>query len=271
LGNNLSIEVIAYSAIDAVCVITNYTIKSDEMVTGPATTNFFDFQLNTNEAVELYDLDKTPARARKYSISFKIAPDAPTYTDLGDIRALSLVSLPGILAAKVTPALPVFTPVDIISITARKRVYRLVPLTVTPPADPGGGPPPAPVVGWDIADLRAQVNATDPWVEMLPRSGPAAGPDLPGGGAGPSIPNANPFDYFDLDPGKDADVLTPFAETRLTGGDGIPDNPDREITGPFRSLVHVNYGEAYNGKLTEVNIVYEWNGLDSRQGAWKNY
>lgn len=262
LGNNLSVQVIEYSASDAVCIITNHNIKADEMLTGPASMDVFDMQLSTNEAVELYDLQQLPAKARKYSISFKIAPDAPAYTELGDVRALSLVSLPGILAVKVTPGVPVFAPGDVLSITPRKRVYRLVSKTVTPTDPPGS----LPVTGWDIDDLRTQVNANDPWVEMMPRSG--ATDD---GMGGPSIPNPNPADYQDLDPGKDDQFLVPFTEKRLTGGDGIPDNPDRESTGPYRSLVHVNYGEAYNGKLTEVNIVYEWNGKSAREGAWKNY
>lgn len=262
LGNNLSVEVIAYDAVDAVCVITNYTVKPDEMVTGPASVQFFDAQVNTNEAVELYNLHLTPAQARKYSISFKIAPALPTYEDLGAISSLSLVSLPGILVAKVTPAAPFFAPADVVSITPRKRVYRLMPKTYAP-TDTGGGPPPDPIIGWDIDDLRAQVNVSDPWVEMLPRSSVAS----PGGG--PLIPNPDPADYQDR--GADSEVLTPFEEARLVGGDGIPANPDQEHTGPFRSLVHVNYGEAYNGRLTEVNIVYEWNGKDAKEGAWLRY
>lgn len=268
LGNNLSVQVIEYSASDAVCIIANHNVKADEMVTGPASIEVFDMQLSPNEAVELYQLDELPddpARAQKYSISFKIAPDAPVYTDLGEVPALSLVSLPGILAVKVTPGVPVFSPGDVVSITPRKRVYRLASKTVTPPDD-GSGTPPVSATGWDIDALRTQVNASDPWVEMMPRSGPTDD-----GLGGPPIPNPNPVDYQDLEPGKDTTFLTPFAEKRLAGGDGIPDNPDRESTGPYRALVHVNYGEAYNGKLTEVNIVYEWNGKSAREGAWQNY
>ncbi len=262
LGNNLSVQVIEYSTSDAVCVITNHNIKADELVTGPATIDVFDLQLNTNEAVELYNLHSAPARARKYSISFKIAPDAPVYTDLGEVRTLSLVSLPGILAVKVTPAASVFTPTDVVSITPRKRVYRLVRKTVTV-TDPMGS---STASGWDIDNLRAQVNANDPWVEMMPRSGPVSD-----GMGGPPLPNDNPADHQDVQPGVDDVFLSEFPETRLAGGDGIPDNPDRENTGPHRSLVHVNYGEAYNGRLTEVNIVYEWNGKSAREGAWQNY
>ena len=258
LGNRLTVAVIEYpDTSEAVCVITNYAMKADELVTGPASVEFFDFQLKTHEAIDLYSLDTMPAAARKYSISFKIAPPPPVYTELGSVRTLSLVSLPGMLAATVTPDAPSFTPSDVVTITPRKRVYHLVAKTYVDPVDF------TVYQGWDIDLLRTQVNADNPWVEMLPRSG---GID---DGMGNITPNPNPPDH--QDPGLDAPVLSAFAETSLGGGDGVPSNPDREITGPSRSIVHVNYGEAQNGLLNEVNTVYEWNGRNSVEGSWVGY
>lgn len=259
-GNLFSVEVIEYTdTSEAVCVISNYGIKVDEMITGPATMDVYDIQFNTNEKVTIDQLDQPTQRARKYSISFKIAPPPDVPQELGQIRAGSLISLPGVLAAKLTPTSPVYTPSDVITIARRHRVYRLEAIA---PIDPVSG---LPVPGWDIENLRTQVNADNPWVEMLPRSG-----NMPGLNPGDlSIPNPNPSDVQDK--GIDALVLTPFAEVRMSGGDGLPDNPDREVDGPFRSLVHVNYGEAHNGALHEINIVYEWNGSSSREGAWVAY
>jgi len=258
-SNLIAVEVIEYDATDAVCVVTNYGLVTAEVVTGPVTTEIFDIHLASLKKIVIDQLDQPAARAREYSISFKIAPPAPVFTELGSFSLAKLFSAPGKLAAKFTPATPVFTPADVITVTPRKRVYRLVSKTVTPTDPPG---PPA--SGWDIADLRAQVNASDPWIEMLERSG-----DAPGEGGLPPVPNPSPADVQDH--GVDDAFLTPFAEARLGGGDGLPDSPDREATGPMRSLVHVNYGEAYNGSLTGVNVVYEWIGNSSNEGSWKSY
>ncbi len=83
------------------------------------------------------------------------------------------------------------------------------------------------------------------------------------------MPNPNPADV--QDEGSDADGLAPFAQSFLTGGDGLPDSPNNEVTGPFRSIIHLNYGERHNGSLAELNVVYEWAGEDASTGSWVAY
>jgi len=264
LGNALSVQVIEYAdTAEAVCVITNYSIKSDEMTTGPVTVEFFDMQLKSNERIEIDRLDTIP-RARNYSISFKIAPAVETFVELGTWTPSRLFAPPGKLAALITPTAPVFTPADKITMTPRKRVYRLVAKTATPLPDPVTGVAGPAVTGWDIDDLRAQVNASDPWVEMIERTpgtvDPAGGPPVVLG------PLNDAQDRL-----QDALVLTPFAEKLLSGGDGLPNTPIGESTGPSRSIVHVNYGEAYDGTLDELNVVYEWAGNSALEGSWVSY
>jgi hypothetical protein len=66
-------------------------------------------------------------------------------------------------------------------------------------------------------------------------------------------------------------VLTVFTVKNLENGDGLPDNPNREKTGPSRSLCFVNYGEKPDGSLGEHNTVYEWVGDSASAGSWKSY
>jgi len=266
-GNLLSVEVIEYvapsaQAGEAVCVVTNYNVTS-ETVTGSVTSEILDIQLNTNEKIVIDQLDQPLARARGYSISFKIAPAPQTVTELGQFSLSKLFSVPGMLVAKFTPATPVFTPADEIVITPVKRVYQLVKILVTPKTPAGSLVAPPPYYGWDIADLRTKINETNPWIQMLTRSGPI------NNGTGPSTVNPNIVDVNDN--GQDAPALTPFAEVRLAGGDGLPATPGREATGPTRSLIFVNYGEKYDGSLGEINKIYEWAGNSAQEGTWKSY
>jgi len=242
---------------DGVCVVTNYVVNAAEMVSGPAKATIIDNRLTATDKLVIDQLDTTP-RARRYGISLKIAPDADVVTELGPFSFSRPFVVPGSLAAKLTPTTSVFTPADEVVIVPRTQVYRLATTTVTDPQTM------IPTTGWDIENLRTQVNASDPWIEMLPRSG-----DTDDGMGGPPIPNPNPADVQDH--GVDTDFLTPFAETFLSGGDGLPDAPTREHTGPTRSLVHVNYGEKPNGSLAEVNVVYEWRGETETEGAWVAY
>ena len=260
--NKITVAVIEYAAPtagtpDGVCVVTNYNIERAENVVGDATPTVLRMSMKADEYVELYQLNTTP-RARKYSISLKIAPDAPVVTDLGPFSFSTLFHTPSLLSVKLTPDVPVYAPSDTIVIKPRYRVYRLETITVTDPDTS------LQTTGWDIAKLRAAINASDPWIEMKERSGPTDD-----GMGGPPIPNPNPVDVQDT--GTDAPFLTAFAETALSGGDGLPDSPNNEVTGPTRSIVHVNYGEAPNGELKEVNIVYEWVGDSALDGTWKNY
>lgn len=268
--NNLSVEVIEFETpdgsgfdatpnpnADAVCVVTNYNLSYDENVTGPATPVLLSMKLKSNEYVKIDQLDQPQSRAQKYSISFKIAPDADIITQLGTFSFSKLFHTPSLLSTKLTPEQSVFTPTDAIIIKPRYQVYRLVAIGVESTDTPGTW-----TYGWDIADLRAKINSTDPWIEMVERP---AGDSGEGGGP----PATNPNDVQDT--GTDAVFLSPFTETFLSGGDGLPDSPNNERTGPSRSLVHVNYGEAQNGELREVNIVYEWAGDSLAEGSWKQY
>jgi len=151
-------------------------------------------------------------------------------------------------------------------VRSRRRIYRLSLIDNVPGTSPEG-PPPVPVQVWDIVGLRAQVNASNPWVEMLERSGPTPGV-LP---TDPPVENPNPADVQDLGVDDLVAGLIPFALTNLSDGDGMPISPNAEDTGPTRSLLHVNYGEAKNGELKEINTVYEWAGESSSAGSWMKY
>lgn len=260
-ANNLSIEVIEHTpptdpSPDGVCIVTNHNLSIEESVTGPATATMLRLSLRHGQTVRIEDLDTQP-RARVYSISIKIAPDAPVITDLGPFTFSTLFHTAGLLSVRLTPDTSLFTPDAAIVITPRTRLYRLETTTTT---DPDTG---LQVTGWDIARLRAAINAGDPWVEMLERSGPVDD------GSGVFTPVPNPPDV--QDDGRDAPFLTPFGQAWLSGGDGLPASPTNEATGPTRALVHVNYGEAPNGEAQEVNVVYQWVGSSALDGSWQPY
>jgi len=254
--NLLAVQVIDA---DAACVITNYDGSVSEQLTGPATAQLLRVGLPPSDYIEIDQLHTPAPRARRYSISFKIAPPPPTLKATLSFSFSRVLSIPGQLSAKLTPGKAVFTASDKIVIKPRYRVYRLAPFTAPP--DPVTGLPG--VSGWGIADLRAQVNASDPWVEMLERA--FTGDPL----GGPPVPNPNPPDVQDV--GADGPVLTPFPETFLTGGDGLPLIPGSEKTGPTRAIIHLNYSEAQNGALNETNVIYEWAGVTALDGRWALY
>lgn len=257
--NLLSVEVIQYAAPtdptpDGVCVVTNYVNLASENLEGPAGATLLKVNLPFSEYVEIDQLHTPTPRARHYSISAQIGA---TPVQIGDDLPFSfsrVFSIPSKLSVKLTPAAPVFTPLDKIIIKPRFRIHRLETEETAP------DPPLTPETVWSISKLRIKVNAEDPWIEMLPRSGPSGDPPMP---------NPSPSDV--QDDGVDADRLALFAQTFLAGGDGLPDSPNNEVTGPTRSLVHVNYGEAYNGVLDEVNVVYEWVGDSATSGSWAAY
>lgn len=261
--NLLSVAVIEYTqptvaTPDGVCVVMNHLNLTAENLTGPATASQLRVSLPFTEYVEIDQLDTPTPRARHFSISAQIGA---TPGQIGDDIPFSfsrVLHIPSKLSVKLTPNAAVFTATDRIVIKPRFVVHRLEAVTVTDPATDTS------VTGWHIDKLRTQVNANNPWVEMLPRSGPTDD-----GMGGPPVPNPNPADVQDT--GLDAAVLTPFGQTFLAGGNGLPDSPNNEVTGPTRSIVHVNYGEAPNGVLKEVNIVYEWVGDTAQSGTWRSY
>jgi hypothetical protein len=274
-ANLISVQVLEYPATDTrpktgFCVVTNYGQAVDEMVTGPVKADIFDMQLKSLDVIEVTDLHTSSARAN-YSISSKIAPAFAQAVQIACTWKNSLLVVPGYVAVKLTPGASGFAQTDVVTITPRIKVYELVAKTVTPDGGsgsagiPGYIPPTTGGTGWDIDQLRANVNANDPWIEMMERT-PQSTSD---GGAGPAPPRAALNDVQDT--GSDAEFLSPFVEARLHGGDGLPDDPGREITGPSRSLVLIAYGEDYHGKLTAINTMYEWAGESAREGGWKPY
>lgn len=168
----------------------------------------------------------------------------PPPTSIDGFRLSKLFRAPKIslkTARIVTPIPPSTT----IFVTPRVRIYPL--LAVSKTAEPTELGPGATTVGWSIEALRTQINANDPWIEMPERG----------------------FDQQDTD--VDADFLLPFDRRFFAGGDGLPANPNAETTGPFRSIVHVNYGEQPDGSLGELNTIYEWVGDTSLVGKWVAY
>lgn len=111
-----------------------------------------------------------------------------------------------------------------------------------------------------LADVRVAINAVSKLIEMMP-------PDV-------DIHDNRPSDVetaVDLN----NELLYPFlefSETYFSGGDGLPLTPTGIITGPERSLVHVNYGEDITGNLSQlINNAYEWVGNSAKDGIWKLY
>lgn len=286
-ANNLTVEVVEVTPFnptngtggEAYCIITNHNIKFSENVSGPVEPKVLDLRATYQDLWIVKDLHTSTPHCVKYSISAEIRflrqqnipydldadPDNQvTSTPAGTFTVGKLFSHAGKIAVKTEKTDVVFDSESRIYIEPRVRIYQLsvTSKTVTTPVGAGATSTSTVEYGWDIADLRSQVNASDPWVEMLERSGPDTSGAFP-------VPNPNPADY--QDPGTDADFLTPFSSARLTGGDGLPENPNAEVTGPSRALVHVNYGELHNGQLAEHNTVYEWVGDTAISGTWKAY
>lgn len=284
-GNNIFIEVLEVSPTEAYCIVWNKNLKFDENITGPGKINVLDLKGDYSDLWKIDELDTNTPRTQYYSISVRIAFSIqenlpyvlPGSTEIPDFKFNKLFVQPGKIAVQVSKKTENLTSSDVISITPRYRIYQLSLITKdTAPAGPPpplpGDPPPIPGAppgphvpslntGWDIDNLREQINAADPWVQMMKRSVSKA--------PLPQIPFESKYDAQDNS--YDADFLLPFNSTPLRGGDGLPDNPNNEKTGLFRSLVHVNYGEQPNGKLAEHNTVYEWVGDNSISGLWKPY
>ncbi len=274
-ANNITVQIVKEGD-DGYLIVTNRNLNYQENVLGPAgiVTKVLDMTgSNWNDLVRVEGLDGVSPRAQTYSISCYVAFQrqigqpytlpAPTSTVAFPMDRL--VSIPGKLAVKIEKSAAVFTPSSVISIAPRFKIYKLLPLIIPAATDPATGVTTPEYNGYDIPDMRAQVNAAQTWIEMLERSGtPASDPAGP-----PAPPLAVKFD--EQDDGLDDKVAMVFAETNLEGGDGLPDNPTVEKTGPYRSIVFINYGEKYNGSLGETNTVYEWVGSDAVAGEWKAY
>jgi hypothetical protein len=278
-GNNITVEVIEASAPtslttgEAYCIFTNQNLQFNENVIG-ATTKVLDIK-GTYQDLWIIDQLNTSPRARRYSISLRIAflkqqglpYTLPAPVELGTFTFDKLFTDPGKLSVLLQKKTAGFTSEDTIIIAPRTRMYQLL-LVPAPTPDPSAPPPTTSVIGpafgWDIADLRLKVTASDKWIEMKERSGAAADPVT-----GVMVPNLSPIDA--QDDGVDDPFLSPFKASNLENGDGLPSSPNTEVSGPSRSLVHVNYGEEPNGVLGVHNTVYEWVGDSSIAGSWKAY
>lgn len=112
----------------------------------------------------------------------------------------------------------------------------------------------------NLADIRVAVNASSMLIEAMP-------PDV-------DIYDSRPSDVETLLDLSSEYVYSysPFTETYMGGGDGLPLTPSGIISGPERSFVHINYGEDYTGNLSSlVNTMYEWVGASVESGMWKTY
>lgn len=111
-----------------------------------------------------------------------------------------------------------------------------------------------------LADVRIAINTVSKLIEMMP-------PDI-------DIYDTRPSDVetaVDLSNELIYQFLE-FPETYLSGADGLPLTPVGIITGPQRSLVHINYGEDITGNLSQlINNAYEWVGSSAKDGMWKLY
>lgn len=112
----------------------------------------------------------------------------------------------------------------------------------------------------NLVDIRIAINAVSKLIEAMP-------PDV-------DIYDDRPSDVetlLDLD-NELVYSYSPFIETYMGGGDGLPLTPSGIISGPERSFVHINYGEDYTGNLSALfNTMYEWVGSSFKNGMWKVY
>ena len=273
-ANNITVQIVKEGS-DAYLIVTNYNLSYQENVLGPAglIVKVLDMSgSNWNDLVRIDQLNEVSPRTQQYSISCSIAfarqngqlhsLPAPTTTTAFQLNRL--VSLSGKLAVKIEKSAAIFTQSSVISITPRFKIYKLLALSIAAATDPVTTIATPAYDGYDIVNMRTQVNASKMWVAMLERSGTQ--PTEPG--ATPSPP-AIKFDQQDDD--IDQPVASIFTETNLAGGDGLPDGPTAEKTGPSRSIILVNYGEKYDGSLDETNTIYEWVGDSVVIGEWKTY
>jgi hypothetical protein len=247
-------------------IVTNHNTLYAENVNGPAEIELLDQELNWNERYTIENLTTKPI-ARRYSISLKIAVGMALEEELGEYTFNKLFYVKNKLACKLKLKNEEVTSNSIIVIKPRVRVYDLKRESKTTTTGDGGegGSTTITTEGWSIEDLRKQINDSDPWIEMMPRSG------IPKAVEGQPPPQAPNPKFDEQDDEVDDDFLSIFSDTYLENGDGLPPTPVGESTGPIRSIIHINYGEQYNGMMGNVNKIYEWAGDTSNAGYWKQY
>lgn len=71
--------------------------------------------------------------------------------------------------------------------------------------------------------------------------------------------------------GVDSGALTPFGRVFMKGGGGLPEDASGAYTGPFKTIVMVNFREDHDGSMAPVREMYEWVGPSKLVGEWKPY
>lgn len=274
-GNRISVGIVQVGTTNptGTLYVTNHNSKKAENIIfqnsgTKVDVDFLDVsEMNFNEKIICTPVSISNPSALKiiHSISVQIAPNGPITVENKDLGIMNLGSsfvVPGVCSFAFKTS-TVIAPGDSITITPRVQSFPLSWITVTIDNPEGQA---YIFNGWDIEALRALVNAKvaqSGWVEMMPRSSET--PAVPGG---QPVPIEPPFDVQDH--GADSYVLATFSDAYLSGGDGLPETPDGERTGPSRSIIHINYGELYNGSMGNVNVVYEWSGDNHINGEWLN-
>lgn len=233
--------------------VVNHNFLSEENVTTPANVKF-DFidisDFGYGDELKLEFVSPTLTRTHP---SIKLANSAAfTKSELVPLGAT--ISLPNGALLQLNAEHTSASSGDTVTIRSRVQSYPLKWITVTETSPDGSTQT---FSGWDIEDLRTKVtNNPSSWIQMPKRSFKDGVPI--------QIP---PYDAQDEE--EDEPVLLPFS-SYLGGGDGLPEEPDGQNTGPSRSIVHLNYSEVDDGTMGLANVVYEWRGSSNVDGEWVN-
>lgn len=245
---------------EGVLVVHHTVLKAEESVSAENMTlpqvDLFEMNLLWDEEIRV---TKENGRlvARKYGIRWQIAGGETLLADLGQVIPNRLKAGAGV-AFKVDLTADAWPTNGVLYLRPRTHRYTLVTISVTDPDTS------MTTTGWDIEALRATLNGSDTWVRMPVR--PVGGGSE---GGGPVTPPTGGEDA--MDDQTDAQFLTAFVTTNMTGGDGLPATPVGLNTGPDRVLVHLNYAEKDDGSLGELNQVFEWVGDTATSGSWQRY
>lgn len=234
-------------------VVHNTVLKPSESVfaTGMSIPPITLFELNIkfDEEIRIWK-ENDSLVANITGIRWQIAGGEELRLDLGQVVQNRVLARPGVVTFKLDANADTWPDGAMLYLRPRTRRYTLVETDDTGSATPIGAK------GWSIEALRGALNGTDPWLRMPNRPGPeeVGGQNEDG-----------------MDEGVDAQFLTAFDPTNMTGGDGLPVGPIGWNTGPDRVLVHLNYAERDDGSLGETNQVFEWVGDSALIGSWSRY
>jgi len=241
-----------------------------------AQISLYDLSLNWDEEIRI-TVQNGLFTAKRVGIRWQIG-GGETSTDIGNPVQGKVFTGSGV-KCKIDSNPGSWPPGSTLYLRPRVRRYPLVVASVTLPEETTS------TIGWNIEELRASLNGSDPWVTMPTRPqveivttvtppGPPTGDGGTGtpGGTTQTIVHHTDGPHADsMDHGEDYFVLAAFDLTNMTGGDGLPANPVGLNTGPDRSLVHLNYSELDDGSLGLLNQVFEWVGDTVSSGSWQRY